>query len=68
MSDTASPRPEPPFEAKPIPYPGRSSEMQPPPDHGEHSYVGSEQLAGKVALITGGGFRHRPRGGDRLRP
>ena len=54
MSDAASPRPAPPFAAKPIPYPGRSSEMQPPPDHGEHSYVGSGQLTGKVALITGG--------------
>lgn len=28
--------------------------MQPVPDHGEDSYVGSGKLAGKVALITGG--------------
>jgi NAD(P)-dependent dehydrogenase (short-subunit alcohol dehydrogenase family) len=28
--------------------------MQPIPDHGEESYVGSAKLEGKVALITGG--------------
>lgn len=54
MSDTASPRPAPPFSGTSIPYPGRSTEMRPPPDHGEQSYRGSGKLAGKVALITGG--------------
>ena len=34
--------------------PGFTSEMQPLPDHGEDSYVGSGKLKGKVALITGG--------------
>jgi NAD(P)-dependent dehydrogenase (short-subunit alcohol dehydrogenase family) len=34
--------------------PGRTSEMQPAPDHGEHSYHGSGRLAGKAAIITGG--------------
>lgn len=33
--------------------PGTTSEMKPVPDHGEHSYVGSGKLTGKVALITG---------------
>ncbi|MFL6697443.1 MAG: SDR family NAD(P)-dependent oxidoreductase, partial [Vitreoscilla sp.] len=28
--------------------------MQPPPDHGETSYVGAGRLDGRKALITGG--------------
>jgi NAD(P)-dependent dehydrogenase (short-subunit alcohol dehydrogenase family) len=28
--------------------------MQPPPDHGEHSYRGAQRLLGRKALITGG--------------
>jgi NAD(P)-dependent dehydrogenase (short-subunit alcohol dehydrogenase family) len=34
--------------------PGAESEMQPTPDHGEHSYRGSGRLQGKRALVTGG--------------
>jgi hypothetical protein len=37
-----------------ISHPGRTNELNPPPDHGEHSYVGSGKLIGAVALITGG--------------
>ncbi len=37
-----------------IPYPGLQSEMTPVPDCGEDSYRGTGQLAGKVAVITGG--------------
>ncbi|HEY0933097.1 MAG TPA: SDR family oxidoreductase [Trebonia sp.] len=33
--------------------PGRTGEMNPQPDHGEHSYRGSGRLAGKAAVITG---------------
>jgi NAD(P)-dependent dehydrogenase (short-subunit alcohol dehydrogenase family) len=33
--------------------PGHSGEMNPTPDHGEHSYKGSGRLAGKAAIITG---------------
>jgi NAD(P)-dependent dehydrogenase (short-subunit alcohol dehydrogenase family) len=33
--------------------PGVTREMQPKPDHGEHSYVGAQKLAGKAAVITG---------------
>ena len=33
--------------------PGRTLEMNPRPDHGEHSYRGSGRLAGKAAVITG---------------
>ena len=46
--------PEPPFpeqEQEPV---GSEAEMDPPPDYGEESYVGSGRLAGKAALITGG--------------
>ncbi|WP_431245830.1 SDR family oxidoreductase [Leifsonia xyli] len=34
--------------------PGETEAMNPRPDHGEKSYVGSGKLTGKVALITGG--------------
>jgi NAD(P)-dependent dehydrogenase (short-subunit alcohol dehydrogenase family) len=34
--------------------PGVESQMEPAPDHGEHSYRGSGRLAGKAAVITGG--------------
>ncbi|QGW23123.1 MULTISPECIES: SDR family oxidoreductase [unclassified Dietzia] len=34
--------------------PGLSSEMTPVPDHGEHTYRGSDKLRGMKALITGG--------------
>ncbi|HEY8591035.1 MAG TPA: SDR family NAD(P)-dependent oxidoreductase, partial [Naasia sp.] len=33
--------------------PGSEQEMDPKPDHGETSYVGSGKLQGKVAVITG---------------
>ena len=34
--------------------PGIQSQMTPVPDCGENSYVGTGQLEGKVAVITGG--------------
>lgn len=34
--------------------PGRTTAMEPVPDHGEDSYRGHERLAGRKALITGG--------------
>jgi NAD(P)-dependent dehydrogenase (short-subunit alcohol dehydrogenase family) len=34
--------------------PGLTAPMEPKPDHGEESYEGSNALAGKAALITGG--------------
>ena len=46
--------PKPPFARQEQPWPGLASKMQPPPDHGETSYVGSGRLAGRKALITGG--------------
>ncbi|TNC64237.1 SDR family oxidoreductase [Rubellimicrobium roseum] len=46
--------PKPPFPEQSQPWPGLASQMEPRPDHGEESYVGSGRLAGKRALITGG--------------
>ena len=46
--------PKPPFKLQSQPWPGLASRMDPRPDHGETSYVGSGRLAGRKALITGG--------------
>jgi NAD(P)-dependent dehydrogenase (short-subunit alcohol dehydrogenase family) len=46
--------PVPPFPKQEQPWPGLAGKMDPRPDHGEHSYVGSGRLAGRKALITGG--------------
>jgi NAD(P)-dependent dehydrogenase (short-subunit alcohol dehydrogenase family) len=42
--------PQPPQQQKP---PGITADMHPTPDHGEASYVGSNRLSGKRAVITG---------------
>ncbi len=42
--------PQPPQQQTP---PGTTSDMDPKPDHGEHSYRGSGRLTGKRAVITG---------------
>jgi NAD(P)-dependent dehydrogenase (short-subunit alcohol dehydrogenase family) len=47
-------RPSPPFAAQQQEPPGLTQAMDPLPDHGETSYVGSGRLAGKRAVITGG--------------
>lgn len=46
--------PKPPFPSQQQPMPGHTVAMDPAPDHGEESYRGSERLAGKRAIITGG--------------
>ena len=46
--------PKPPFKSQVQPWPGLASKMDPRPDHGETSYVGSGRLSGRKALITGG--------------
>ena len=47
--------PQPPFKnQKPLEMPGLTSKMDPKPDHGEASYVGSGKLAGLKTLVTGG--------------
>ena len=44
----------PPFPEQAQPTPGSEAAMQPQPDFGEKSYVGSGRLKGRRALITGG--------------
>jgi NAD(P)-dependent dehydrogenase (short-subunit alcohol dehydrogenase family) len=46
--------PRPPFAPQTQPWPGLASQMDPTPDHGETSYVGSGRLHGRKALLTGG--------------
>ena len=46
--------PKPPFPEQQQSWPALACRMQPPPDHGETSYVGSGRLAGRKALVTGG--------------
>jgi len=46
--------PTPPFPEQQQPMPGMTEKMNPRPDHGEKTYKGSERLAGKTAIITGG--------------
>jgi len=46
--------PGPPFKSQSQPWPGLAGKMDPRPDHGEKSYVGSGRLRGRKALITGG--------------
>ena len=46
--------PRPPFKRQSQEWPGLARDMQPAPDHGERSYVGSGRLSGRKALITGG--------------
>ncbi|MDB5731649.1 MAG: dehydrogenase with different specificity (related to short-chain alcohol dehydrogenase)-like [Variovorax sp.] len=46
--------PRPPFPKQQQERPGLAARMNPRPDHGENSYVGSGRLAGRKALITGG--------------
>ncbi len=54
MNDKTESRPEPPYPEQQQEVPGATSKMDPKPDHGEESYQGSERLAGKCAIITGG--------------
>ena len=54
--DTEDPRsayPQPPQPRQQQEPPGTERKLDPPPDHGEHSYKGSGKLQGKAALITG---------------
>ena len=53
-TDKSSTYPRPPFTAQEQAWPGLACRMQPPPDHGEASYVGAGKLEGRKALITGG--------------
>ena len=54
LRDPRSAYPKPPFASQQQAWPGLARDMNPRPDHGETSYVGSGRLAGRKALITGG--------------
>src|ERR1700710_1221268 len=54
MQDPTTKYPRPPFKEQSQPWPGLASKMDPVPDHGEKSYIGSGRLKGRKALITGG--------------
>jgi NAD(P)-dependent dehydrogenase (short-subunit alcohol dehydrogenase family) len=54
LEDPTTKYPRPPFKEQKQPWPGLASQMDPKPDHGETSYKGSNRLAGRKALITGG--------------
>lgn len=54
LEDPTTKHPKPPFDKQFQPFPGLASKMQPVPDHGEESYVGSGRLKGRKALVTGG--------------
>jgi NAD(P)-dependent dehydrogenase (short-subunit alcohol dehydrogenase family) len=45
--------PQPPFKKQKQAAPGTIHDMDPQPDHGESSYVGSGRLAGRRAIVTG---------------
>ncbi|WGW12305.1 SDR family oxidoreductase [Saxibacter everestensis] len=45
--------PQPPYGEQQQPHPGYTESMSPRPDHGEKTYVGSEKLKGRKAVITG---------------
>lgn len=46
--------PRPPYKRQSQPWLGLAARMEPRPDHGEMSYVGSGRLSGRKTLITGG--------------
>ncbi|MEV8565291.1 SDR family oxidoreductase [Streptomyces sp. NPDC051322] len=61
MSNAAGPpqdptnlHPQPEFPQQDQPHPGWTGPMDPPPDHGEESYRGSERLPDRKAVVTGG--------------
>jgi NAD(P)-dependent dehydrogenase (short-subunit alcohol dehydrogenase family) len=54
LQDPREQYPKPPFPEQPQSAPGLVRKMEPKPDHGEDSYVGSGKLQGRRALITGG--------------
>ncbi|MBD1554164.1 SDR family oxidoreductase [Pseudomonas typographi] len=53
MQNPLTQYPAPPFSEQPQAAPGLDAQMQPKPDHGEHSYQGFGRLRGRKALITG---------------
>lgn len=54
LVDPQTAHPRPPFPRQEQPRPGLACRMDPKPDHGETSYVGSGRMAGRKVFITGG--------------
>ena len=54
--------PAPPFPAQHLQKPGLEADLELKPMYDAPHYKGSDKLKDKVALITGGGFRHWARG------
>ncbi len=54
MQDPRTQYPQPPFKAQHQTQPGLARQMDPKPDNGETTYIGSGKLQGRKALITGG--------------
>ena len=54
MQDPTKKYPQPAFKGQRQDPPGRTSTMDPKPDHGEDTYRGSGRLTGRKAIITGG--------------
>ncbi len=54
LQDPTKKYPKPPFKKQFQPFPGLAGKMDPIPDHGEESYIGSGRLVGRKALVTGG--------------
>ena len=53
LKDPRSAGPRPPFPEQQQAMPGKTAELNPVPDHGEHSYRGHDRLKGCVAIVTG---------------
>ena len=53
MQDPTTQFPRPPFPPQQQGAPGTVHAMDPAPDHGEQSYVGTGRLPGRRALVTG---------------
>ena len=53
LQDPTKKYPKPPFKKQFQPFPGLAGKMDPIPDHGEESYIGSGRLVGRKALVTG---------------
>jgi NAD(P)-dependent dehydrogenase (short-subunit alcohol dehydrogenase family) len=52
-SDPRSRHPAPSFPSQAQEHPGREADLRPTADHGEASYVGSNRLRDRVAIVTG---------------
>jgi NAD(P)-dependent dehydrogenase (short-subunit alcohol dehydrogenase family) len=53
QQDPRKAQPTPPFPEQEQEPPGHETEMRPPADHGEESYVGQGRLRDKVSIVTG---------------